>query len=107
MVVADRLIDVVLGRGLTNVIEYRRTIGHRLVLTPGTEAITERIHIGVGANAGITKQIPRPTQRLTPFEDDKTLPRAVPLQMTRTANSRKSRANDDDVEVLHTSVSNS
>src|SRR5690242_12542097 len=101
MVVTDGLIYVVLGRSFTNVIENRRPISHRLVFTPRAKAITERVHVGVGAHARITKQVPRATHRLAPFEHDKTLARAQRLQMTRTSNPRQSRSDDDDVKVLH------
>src|SRR5690349_12590553 len=101
MVVADRFIDFVFGRGLTDIVENRRTISHRLVFTPGAEAITERVHVGVGAHAGITKEVPRATHRIAPFENDKTFARAQRLQVTRAPNPRQPRSHDDDVNMLH------
>src|SRR5687767_13446255 len=47
MVVANRFVDVVLGGSIANVAEDRWTISHRLVVTPRTEAIAERVHVRV------------------------------------------------------------
>ena len=102
MVVADRLIDSVLGGSLADVFEDGGRVGHGLVFTPRTEAIAERVHVGVGADAWIAKQIPRAAHRLAPFEDDETLLRALSLQMAGPADSRQPGTYDYDVNVLHT-----
>src|SRR5919205_1513407 len=101
MVVADRLVNVVLGGSVTDVTENRRTIRHRFVVAPRPEAITERVHVGIGAHARIAKEIPRAAHPLAPFEYDETLRRILHLQMARSANTRQARAHDYNVEVFH------
>ena len=102
MVVADHLVDFVFRGGFVNVAEDGGAIGHSLVVTPGAKTIAERVHIGVGAHAWITKQIPGPTHRLASFEDHKTLARALAPEMARPTNSRQPRPHNDDIKVLHT-----
>ncbi len=101
MVVADRLVNVVLGSGFTNVTENRRTSRHRFVVAPRPEAITERVHVGIGAHARVAKQVPRAAHTFAPLEYDETLPRTRHLQMACPANTRQPRAHDYDVEMLH------
>ena len=81
MVVANRFVYAVLGGRLADVVEDGGPVGHGLVVTPRAEAIAERVHVGVGADAWVTKQVPRAAHRLAPFEDDETLLRALYLQM--------------------------
>src|SRR6185369_12462643 len=101
MVVADEFVDVVFSGSRANVVEDRWTISHRLVIAPGTKAIPERVHIGVGANARIFKEIPRSPHPFAPFEYDKTLRRARAPDMTGPANPRQPRTHDYDIHVLH------
>src|SRR4051812_4101779 len=101
MAVSDGFIYTELGGGVADVIQDRRTIGDGLRVTPWAKAIAERVHIGVGTDTGIAKEIPRATNRLAPFEYDEALVGAVHLEMTRSPNPRQSRAHDNDVHVLH------
>src|SRR5262245_23531128 len=102
MVVADRPGYVVLSGGIADVTEDRGTFGHRLVVTPGTKSIAERVHVGVRADAWIAKQIPRAAHRLAAFEYDETLARAFELQMAGPANPRQPGAHDYHIHMLHT-----
>src|ERR1041384_7801998 len=102
MVIADRLIDFVFGGRVADVAENRRSIGHCLVVTPGTKAIPKRVHIGVRTNARIAKQTPRPTHPLAPFEYDETLRRTRLPQMASSPDPRQPRPNNDHIHVLHT-----
>src|SRR5688572_21505061 len=102
MVVADSLVYSVLGSGIANVVENCRGVSHGLRFTPRAEAVAERVHVAIGANAWITKQIPGAAHPLAPFEDDKTLPRALSLEMASPTDTRQSRPYDYDVDVLHT-----
>src|SRR6185503_17275523 len=101
MVVADRLVNVVLGGCVANVTENRRSICHRFVVTPRPEAVTERIHVGIRTHARIAEEIPRATHPFAPFEYDETFRRTLHLQMARSANTRQPGAHDYDVEVFH------
>ena len=102
MVVSNSLVQAVLGGSLADVVEDCWAVGHGLGFTPGAEAIAERVHVAVGANAWVTKQIPGAAHRLAPFEDDKTFPRTLSLEMARAANSRQPRPNHYHVHVFHT-----
>lgn len=102
MVVADRSINAVLGGGVANVFEDGWAVGHRLCFTPGAEAIAECVHVGVGTDAGIAKQVPGAAHRLASFEDDETLLRAFALQVTRAADSRQPGSHDNYINVRHT-----
>src|SRR5262249_9696374 len=97
---ADFLVDAVLGRGLAHIVEDARSVGDRLRVGPRLERITQREHVAVGTDAGIAKQIPGAANRLASFEDDKTLGRALRLQMIARADPGQAGADDQHVEVL-------
>src|ERR1051325_10207557 len=101
MLVTDRFFDVELRGSFANVIEDRASLCNRFRITPRTERITERVHVGVGANPRVAKQIPRAAQRVACFEYDETLLRALALEMAGRADSRQPRAHHYHVEVLH------
>src|SRR5580765_519599 len=44
MLVANMLIDTVLGGGFLHILEDRRTVGDRLGVAPRLEAVAERVH---------------------------------------------------------------
>src|ERR1700754_1910842 len=101
MVVTNRLINLKLRSRVTNVIENLRPFRQDCRFTPPPKPIPERKHIGIGSHPRIPKQIPRPTNRIPPFKDHKTLLRTRHLQMTRTPNPRQPRTHDYDVNVFH------
>src|SRR6185369_8833068 len=101
MAVSDSFVYTEFGGGVADVVQYRGTIGDGLGVTPRAKAIAERVHVGVGSDAWITKEIPRATDRSAPFEYDEALVTAVHLQMTRSTNPRQPGAHNDDVDVLH------
>lgn len=102
MVVTNCLVYVVFGGGVADVLEDSWSIRHGLRFTPWAEAIAERVHVGIGADAWITKQIPGAAHPLAPFENYETLLRALELEMAGAADSRQPGAHDYDVKVLHT-----
>src|SRR5262245_51217612 len=55
MVVTNCFVYTVLDGGLTDVPEDCWPISDGFRITPRSEAITQRVHIGVGSHAGITK----------------------------------------------------
>src|SRR5215213_4137021 len=101
MVVADRFIYAELCSGFADVTQDRWSIGDSLGVTPRAEAITQRVHVGVGADAGVSKQVPRAAHRLASFEYDEALRRAFHFQVAGSANARQPRAHHYDVYVLH------
>src|SRR5258708_16638578 len=100
MVEADIAVDVVLGRGLADVIQNVRPVGDRLRLGPRLERIAEREHVAIGADAGIAKQVPGAADAVAPFEDRVALARALLLQVIARADARQSGADNEDVEVF-------
>ena len=105
MVVTDRFIDAVLARRFTYVAQDCGTSGDCLRVAPGTKAIAERVHVGVGTDARVAKEIPRAAHRLVTFQYDETLAGALHPEVAGSANPRQSRADDDYVHVLHRSGS--
>src|SRR6185369_14353001 len=101
MAVSDSFVYTEFGGGVADVIQDRGTIGDGLGVTPRTKAIAERVHVGVGTDAWITKEIPRATDRFAPFEYDEALVGAVHFEMTRSTDPRQPRTHDNDVHVLH------
>src|SRR4029077_5747201 len=63
MAETDVAVHVVLGGRLTHVVEDRRTVGDGLRLPPGLEAVAQRVHVAVGADAGIAEEIPGAAHR--------------------------------------------
>src|SRR6185436_4133840 len=98
--VADALLDAVLARGLAYVMEDRRAVGDRLRLRPRLERVAEREHVGVGADAGVLEEVPRPAAALARLEDRVGLAGTVALQVDGGADAGEARADDEDVEVL-------
>src|SRR3546814_9839086 len=80
-------IDPVLARGLADIVEDRRPVGDRLRLGPRFEGIAQRVHIRIGSDTRIPKQIPRPAARAAAFEDAIAAIGAFGLQMTRRADA--------------------
>src|SRR5262245_8406973 len=101
MPITDLLVDAELGSGVANVIQDRRPVSDRLRIPPRTEPVAERVHVGVRPDARIAKQVPSPAEDVAPFQDRERLPRTLGAQQTPGTDSRKPRADDDDVKVFH------
>ena len=61
--------DAALIDDMVEVIEDRWRIGDRFFMPPRFEIEAQRVHIAVRTDAGITEQIPRPTQIIAPIKD--------------------------------------
>src|SRR5689334_8059133 len=101
MVVTNRFVDVVLNGGLANVAEDCAAVCDGSRIAPRAKRIAERVHVGVGADTRIAKEIPGAAHRVAPFEYDEALLRALHLQMAGCADPRQPRAHDYHVHVLH------
>src|SRR4051794_35520701 len=75
VVEANFLIDTVFGGGLAHVVQDPRPVGDRLWLGPWLERITQREHVAVGADAGISEQIPGATYTVASLQERKALAR--------------------------------
>ena len=94
------MLDAVLGRGLADIVQDPRPVGDRLGLDPRLERIAQRVHVGVGADAGIAEQIPGAADAIAAFENDKALARALLLQVIARADAGQAGADDQDVEMF-------
>src|SRR3954454_13598796 len=100
MVEADLPVDAVVDRGLADVVQNPRPVGDRLRLGPRFERVAERVHVGVGADAGIAKQVPGAADAVAALEDHVALARALLLQVIARANAGQAGADDEDVEMF-------
>ena len=100
MIEADFLVDAVLGGSLADVIQNMRTVGDRLRLLPWLERIAHREHVAVGADAGITEQVPGAADAVAALENDKTLGRTIALQVIAGADAGQPGADDQHIDML-------
>ncbi len=100
VVEADLVLDAVLGSGLADVIQDPRPVRNRLRLGPRLERIAQREHVAVGADAGITKQIPGAADAIAAFENDVALARALLLQVIARADAGQAGTDDQHVEMF-------
>lgn len=70
-----------------------------LVGVPGLEVETETGHIRVGANTGVTEQIPGATDFFAAFNDGNGFMGIFPCDVAGRTDAGQSRANDDDAQV--------
>ena len=63
----------------------------------GRKRVAQRVHVGVGADAGIAEQVPGAADRLAAFEDGVALARAAVLQVPGGADARQAGADDQHV----------
>src|SRR5205814_561276 len=109
MVEADVAVHAELLGGVAHVAEDRRAVGDRLRLRPGPEAVAEREHVRVRADARIAEQVPGAPQRVARLEDRVGLARGVALEMAAGRHARQPGTDDQNVNVLadYTSVTRS
>src|ERR1700722_8157208 len=100
MMIADLLVDAVVGRGLADVVQNPRPVGDRLGLGPWLERIAEREHVRVGADAGIAEQVPGAADAVAALENDVALAGALLLQVIARADAGQSGADDQHVEMF-------
>src|SRR5205085_10364023 len=103
VVEADLLVDPEVAGGLADVVEDRRPVRDRLRLLPRTEGVAERVHVGVGADAGVAEQVPGAADRLARLEDRERLARTAHRQVTACTHTGQTRADDQYVDVFHAS----
>ena len=74
-------IDASLVGGLLHIVKDGRAIGDGLGRAPRLKTIAQGMHVAVGTNARITKQIPGAAHAGAGFEDAITFARTIVLQM--------------------------
>ena len=101
---AEVPIDAEVVRRFSQVGQNVRPVRDGLGRLPGAERITQREHVGIGANSGIAKQIPGAADIAASFEDRIALAWAMSLQMVTGPNAGNARTDDQNVEVLNRHV---
>jgi hypothetical protein len=100
MAEADVLFDPVLARGLADVVADLLAGGDRVFVAPRLKRVPERVHVRVGADAGIAEQVPGAADRLAGLQDRVALAGAVALQVGAGADAGEAGADDQNVDVL-------
>jgi hypothetical protein len=100
MAVADLAIDAVLARGVLDVLEDGGTVGDGLGAVPRAEREAERVHVRIGANAGIAKEVPRPAQRVAALQDRVRAAGALGLEVVAGGDAGQASADHQDIEAL-------
>src|SRR5947199_8859418 len=100
MVEADFLLNTVLFGGLAHIVQNLRPVGDSLCLGPRLERVTQSEHVAVGADAGISEQIPGAADAVAALEDRKTLAGTFVLEMIAGADAGQPRADDQHVKMV-------
>ena len=95
---ADAPVDAVFPRRLLDIGANLRPPGDGIGQPPRLEAIPERVHVRIGANAGIAEQIPGAAHAVAAFEHDIAHAGASLGEVAARADSGKPRADDRDIE---------
>src|SRR6185437_15202443 len=79
MAKADSLVDAVLRRSFSDVVENARAVSDRLRFGPRFERIAQRKHVAVGTNAGIAEEVPGAADAIASLQDHEAFARAFVL----------------------------
>ncbi|MCY1294091.1 hypothetical protein D9M70_433730 [compost metagenome] len=95
---ADMLGDAGFLGGLADIGADRRPVGDGLGAAPGLEAVAQRVHVRVRADAGVAEQVPGAADGIAGFQDGVALAGAAHLQVARGANAGQAGAYDQDIQ---------
>ena len=93
-------VHAVLARRVAEVVEDRGAVGQGGVAAPRPEPVAERVHVGVGADARVAEQVPRPAAGLAPLEDGVRRRGQVLGEVGRGADAGQAGSDDQHVDVL-------
>ncbi len=85
----------------TTTLWWRDAVGDGVGFVPRLEAVAERVHVAIGANAGVTEKIPRAAHGWPALEDDIGLSRTARMQVHCGADTGEARTDDQNVDVFH------
>lgn len=85
---------------LADVFQDGGSIGNGFGFFPWPKWITEREHIGIGANSGITKEVPGAANLRSSFENDVPFAGTTGLEAVGRSNAGQARANNYDIEMF-------
>src|SRR4029077_12971025 len=97
---SDVAIDAEFTRSIAHILQNARPVADVLNLLPWAEGISERVHVGVGAHAGIAEQVPSAANLRSRFEDDVALAGTTRLETVSRADAGESGSDNDHVEVF-------
>ena len=80
-------------------------VGDRLLRVPRLELEAERVHVAVGADAGIAEQVPGAADVGAPFEDQVGAVRRLDLQVIGGADAGDAGADHEDIDMLNAHAS--
>src|SRR3954470_21259126 len=100
MVEPDFLVDTVFFGGLAHIVQNLRPVGNRFCFGPRLERVTQREHVAVGADAGISEQIPGTAHAVAALENSKTLTGTFVLEMIASPDAGQPRADDQHVKMV-------
>ena len=86
---------------LIEILQNRWAICDGFLRRPWLEAVSQSVHVAIGANSWIAKQIPRATNGVATFENDIGLRRAVTLKEIPCSNSGNSSAYNNHIKMFH------
>ena len=72
-----------------DVLEYGVTVRDGLLAVPGPERVAQRVHVRIGADSRVPKQVPCAANGVAGFEDGEAGPRALRLQIVAGADARQ------------------
>jgi hypothetical protein len=98
--VADGRAEAMLAHGVLDVAADGFAVGQRPRTGPRAEGVAERVHVGVGAHAGVAEQVPGAPDPLAGLEQHEARAGAEPAQVHGGADARQTGTDDDDVDVV-------
>ena len=99
MTEADFLVDAELASRVLDVFEDGGAVGDGLGALPRSERVAERVHVRVGADAGIAEEIPRAADGVAAFEDGVGAAGAASLKVIARRDAGEPGADHEHIEV--------
>nr|WP_239021608.1 hypothetical protein [Nocardioides jishulii] len=96
---ADVRREVVLLDHVVEVVEDPGTVSDHVVVGPRLERVAEGVQVGVGADAGIAEEVPRPTDPIACLQDGEGGPRPVDEEVAGSTDPGESRPDHQHVDL--------
>src|SRR5215469_14852770 len=100
MMKANAAVNAELVCGFAKVLQDGGAVGDGVRGGPWAERVTEGVHVGVGADAGVAEEVPGAADRAASFEDNVGLAGTLRLQAIAGSDAGEAGSDDDNVEVL-------
>src|SRR2546427_452716 len=96
----DLPIDPILSRRLAQILENQPPVGDGFGIVPGLGGVSQGVHVGVRANAGIAEEVPGTADVVARFEDGVRPTGTARLQVIARADARNPGTGDEHVKVF-------